>query len=1666
RGLKMAGKSGRTKRYPDLRYKFIRSLISLEHWQRQRQYLKQAADWTSKAIVSLDLHGESVKSIKQASQLEGIGRLIGSRLKDHETAETYSLEPPAIGKCASSASAILVAIINKQDEMVAQGANAGDKLCIEEDVIKDTAAQMCEETFIDTSTNNAFCPAWQRITALVSRGFVKKRQMNRKPVYQLLPLGEDLAKRLRDKINAQTDTKPPSTAQRKTPASKPKPKESVNASATKPKRGRPKPDDIKVPTARERDEEALYTNDKGEDGIVLIVDTQEWGGDNVGLGELIRLLQQQGIVYKTKRLKCGDYNWIWRCAGEERTLPLVIERKRADDLAKSLKDGRYHKQKENMISWKMKFFEKGINASLKYVVEGDPKAYVVRCSDGCGSLIKCGYPTVEQVEMTIHELEKDDDFQVLRTASIIGTVQVLTDITGELSRRLNMGHFDCLIQYDDIPSTVDVPLKPAANTLDSKVEKHLTTKMQGKQEMVDLTEDSQENYKISKPEGTVIVKDIHKNVDAERTVNIQNNSGLPHLPHNKGYHPQTNSGFTHNATITADDTHYHAPIAQAHSSFGTSIVHPDPFKVTYPCSPAKKSTLTHINATHTPPKKCQNVRNNKMATFNERVFDYGAEKEDSLATDDSQDLVLFDRDIHTPIASKGKAKELHYAKSNSEIKNTEIIPDESDTSQEIQTYDMPKRKPIESSKIKDREIGDDFPLILDDVEDANALEDPTRTSQIKNKINQKTKLNVPENKRISSSNITENNVQYTSNLDLEYLNPQPSTSTMQPYELQHVNPKADIYHKSTLISTSQKRKRPSVMLHNFDSESDDDNHATFNLEVPKALVDDDCPSPKKRQRKTKSRLKSKSASVHDRPDIDMEVSQANPMHSSSTFHIRSKSPKEQDILPKRFSPLLDSPSSTESPSPPPPMPLPSKQRGKVYQMCSPKKLFKSPTKEFGNLCKASVHLECKFHETENKQTKCPPPTSRSAVFPQDSENDEEFDILNEASEHLKQKLYEMKNKQTKHLPLTTTLSTDKDEEFKHLNKASIHLKQKLAESIDTVKNKHYFTNNATAQAADVKETDEARVQVNKLHVDLRSSDNDENCIVLDDSQSQDDQKSQDYPMSLDNPSKSSSDRQLLLEHSQTPDNGNLPYKEDILKDSLKDPIPNDHSSEKEDQTPMFSDLSQSQNDFYVEMPSMDMCDSQSYTPNRDCSEQNETSLILKSKNNDHSTTKDTSAGVIDEVVDNSQSEPSFEEPYKNLQLVKFPQSKAKDLRKHPLHESETEDSFEESQVFGSVKPFMATHENTFEDEKLDLNDNHTDMCDNIDKHLDDTMSDLHNDPDCCAIQEDSEASQSLLSSPSLKSISVPSKTEVKTVKKMTPLTNSKQSTVKSPDLNQSTQVPNKIEQSTESSLQIKQATELSLEIKQSTDKQSKTSKSTEATTKTKQSIEQLSETKQSTETCQSIVFTLNDSQESLPDINSQSIDDSESFELDKPNTIPGDDHKSDGVIENTLVQSSTKLEHNIVQTSAQVGHHRNRDNLDLRARSSPHEYTSLKSKTENLDRTFLESENKRLTPEGENTRIGRIKQRKRNISMQQKNNVEIIKSVLPHITEQKIIRKLELHKNNVEQVITLLLDDSQNLDTQSQNLDTLSQNLDMESQNLDLQSQQEECIDLTDSVPV
>lgn len=123
----------------------------------------------------------------------------------------------------------------------------------------------------------------------------------------------------------------------------------TSSSQPKPKRASPKKKSKPVETTpiveKEQDESVImspFTFD-----IILIVDTQETSGKQKRIMDAtLNGLEKEKITFEVRKLQIGDFAWIARNGeGQEVVLPYIVERKRIDDFAMSIKDGRFHEQK-------------------------------------------------------------------------------------------------------------------------------------------------------------------------------------------------------------------------------------------------------------------------------------------------------------------------------------------------------------------------------------------------------------------------------------------------------------------------------------------------------------------------------------------------------------------------------------------------------------------------------------------------------------------------------------------------------------------------------------------------------------------------------------------------------------------------------------------------------------------------------------------------------------------------------------------------------------------------------------------------------------------------------------------------------------------------------------------------------------------------------------------------------------------------------------------------------------------------------------------------------------------------------------------------------------------------------------------------------------------------
>ncbi|KAL1497572.1 hypothetical protein ABEB36_008508 [Hypothenemus hampei] len=143
--------------------------------------------------------------------------------------------------------------------------------------------------------------------------------------------------------------------------------------------------------------------------VILYVDNQEISKHR----DILLELSKHNIKHEVKDLKVGDFVWVCRDkqSNNELVLPYAIERKRMDDLAKSIKDKRYYEQK-------FRLKRSGID-NLIYLVESHGQN---RClSLPLDSLLQAATNTAIQ-----------ENFFVKFTSDLKETVQYLVNFTGAL----------------------------------------------------------------------------------------------------------------------------------------------------------------------------------------------------------------------------------------------------------------------------------------------------------------------------------------------------------------------------------------------------------------------------------------------------------------------------------------------------------------------------------------------------------------------------------------------------------------------------------------------------------------------------------------------------------------------------------------------------------------------------------------------------------------------------------------------------------------------------------------------------------------------------------------------------------------------------------------------------------------------------------------------------------------------------------------------------------------------------------------------------------------------------------------------------------------------------------------------------------------------------------
>jgi len=111
----------------------------------------------------------------------------------------------------------------------------------------------------------------------------------------------------------------------------------------------------------------LISHGEEKEGVFILMDDREGGGDEQFLFKHTKFFKKNGIKFIAKKIHLGDYQFEYKTKTQTLKLPFIIERKRIDDFAHSIEDGRFIAQKKRMKSYTKKHPE----VTLVYLVEGD-----------------------------------------------------------------------------------------------------------------------------------------------------------------------------------------------------------------------------------------------------------------------------------------------------------------------------------------------------------------------------------------------------------------------------------------------------------------------------------------------------------------------------------------------------------------------------------------------------------------------------------------------------------------------------------------------------------------------------------------------------------------------------------------------------------------------------------------------------------------------------------------------------------------------------------------------------------------------------------------------------------------------------------------------------------------------------------------------------------------------------------------------------------------------------------------------------------------------------------------------------------------------------------------------------------------------------------------------
>lgn len=272
------------------------------------------------------------------------------------------------------------------------------------DAIIKNCTPYCDKSFTANPSTNQFYSAWSSVKSLLNNELVKVE--GRPAHYYLTDEGKDLAENLKfaDEIVFRTDA----------------PRPSLSSSALRNPGVGDEPIVMDtIPEVRPDMNRVIHNYNSvnyhfwepGTYTVRFVVDNREVRS-STDRDFFHRKLQQLGVDAESRPLTVGDGLWIARnkATNEEVVLDYIIERKRLDDLASSIKDGRYNEQKVRLKRSAVK--------NVFYLIEEVMSSDVQQMADAIQTSMGMAMTT--------------SSFHVKRTKDADDTIQFIAKITKEV----------------------------------------------------------------------------------------------------------------------------------------------------------------------------------------------------------------------------------------------------------------------------------------------------------------------------------------------------------------------------------------------------------------------------------------------------------------------------------------------------------------------------------------------------------------------------------------------------------------------------------------------------------------------------------------------------------------------------------------------------------------------------------------------------------------------------------------------------------------------------------------------------------------------------------------------------------------------------------------------------------------------------------------------------------------------------------------------------------------------------------------------------------------------------------------------------------------------------------------------------------------------------------